>query len=74
MFCNFISELKLYFDKMTCRGLNLSGVEEKTKKNKRMHTWFNLCSPASNVCMCTYTHMHTYTYSLYPFTCMYGNY
>lgn len=32
LFYNFISGLKLYFDKMTCRGLNLPGVEEKTKK------------------------------------------
>ena len=71
LFCNFISELKLYFDKMTCRGLNLSGVEEKTKKNKRMHTWFNLCSPASNLCMCTYTlciHRHTHYINLHVCT------
>lgn len=32
LFCYFVSELKLYFDKMTCRGLNLPGVEEKTGK------------------------------------------
>lgn len=70
LFRNFISELKLYFDKMTCRGLNLSGVEEKTKKIKGF-TLGLIYAHLLVICVCVHIHIciHTHTHYIHLHVC-----